>query len=1024
MTRIRPEDPREVTRQRIGIFLFALALSHLLPRHGLAAEDPPEADELARKAAELVEKGAFDAALPLAQRSLALREEALAPDSPAIAESLNVLGAVLQSKGQPRQALPLVVRSLAITEGAYGPDHQYVRDPLNLLANVYESLGRYGDALPLYRRSLAIHEQWLEPDSADVAMALNNLGELYRKMNEYEEALPLLQRSLAIREKRFGADHWLVANSLNNQALVYLYTGELDEALARFKQSLAIREKVLGPDNPALANALNNLAFTYRALGEFGDTVLLLQRGLAIGEKSLGPEHPTVAFTLNHLAVTYTFLGRPADALPLLQRALAIRERALGPDHSDVAQTLGGLAIAYRQLGRDAKVVECYEGAHAIYEKRLSPNHADFATSLSNLGVFHLTRGRSAEAMLALERSLAMREQVLGPEHRDVGNSLDSIARVYMNMRDYDAAIPLLQRAARIAVAAGDPSAAWSAQAGLRHAYARRGERPLAIFWGKLAVNTLQGLRAKLVSLDRDLQRSFLQDKRAVYTDLADLLIVEGRIDEAQLVITMLKEEEFFDFVRSEPVADPRTIEAALTGAEKALQDQFVALAGRLGSAAGEVTKLQRRKRFGTLDATGQVELAAAESGLVAARSDFDAFVKRVPEHLAAERATRGDALPRPSESHQALLATLGAAGRHVASVQYVVTGERTHIIVTTAAEQLARTVPIPQSRLNALVKSFREAVQDRRVDPRPLGRELHALLVAPVVDDLHRSGARTLILYLDGSLRYMPFAALVDGDRYLIEKFQLTIATDAARSRLTAERQPSWQVAAWGVTRAFPDQNFAALPGVRAELSGIVRPDVLPGTARLDDEFTLHALRASMSSPVLHIASHFRFVPGSETSFLLLGDGTHLTLRQVRKELPRFANVDLLTLSACETAMGSGVNESGLEVEGLGVLAQKHGAKAVLATLWPVADASTAVLMQEFYRNLRQPGRSKAGALREAQLGLLRGADQAPAEGSVERAARREIVQESHPAFAPDREAPYAHPYYWAPLILMGNWL
>jgi CHAT domain-containing protein len=454
------------------------------------------------------------------------------------------------------------------------------------------------------------------------------------------------------------------------------------------------------------------------------------------------------------------------------------------------------------------------------------------------------------------------------------------------------------------------------------------------------------------------------------------------------------------------------------------LHEQFVAARARLATLATTVAKLQRRKKFGTLDAGEHERLKTVEPELAAARTEFDVFVAQLPVRLAAQRASHGDSVSGESESHQKLLATLGDAGSGVASLQYVVTKDRVHVIATTATAQIARTISLSQSDLNSKVRSFREVLQNPRADPRPLGRELYAFLLAPIDDDLRRHGIHTVLLYLDGSLRYVPFAAFVDGDGYLVERFRLAIATDAARSRLTAETAAALAGRGMGCDAGVPGPEFRGLAGVREELNGIVRPDVLPGSAKLDDAFTLPALRASVSSPVLHIASHFRFVTGSEASFLLLGDGTHLTLRQMRKELPRFADVDLLTLSACETAMGSGTNESGLEVEGLGVLAQKHGAKAVLATLWPVADASTAVIMQEFYRNVGRAEQSKAEALRQAQLALLHGGKAGPNSNTAERAATRVPRETSQPVFAGDAKAPYAHPYYWAPLILMGNWL
>jgi CHAT domain-containing protein len=201
----------------------------------------------------------------------------------------------------------------------------------------------------------------------------------------------------------------------------------------------------------------------------------------------------------------------------------------------------------------------------------------------------------------------------------------------------------------------------------------------------------------------------------------------------------------------------------------------------------------------------------------------------------------------------------------------------------------------------------------------------------------------------------------------------------------------------------------------------------VLVGEIRLDEEFTQQSMRQTLLKryPVVHIASHFRFQPGDETqSFLLLGDGGHLSLAELKTSANLFGGVQLLTLSACNTGVGDGS-----EVEGFGTLAQRQGAKAVIASLWPVADESTSRLMQEFYR-IREsaPEATKLEALRQAQLALLGGKVNGGHGANGDRALIHETEPAKKPAKAPtysaDPKAAYAHPYYWASFFLMGNWL
>ena len=201
----------------------------------------------------------------------------------------------------------------------------------------------------------------------------------------------------------------------------------------------------------------------------------------------------------------------------------------------------------------------------------------------------------------------------------------------------------------------------------------------------------------------------------------------------------------------------------------------------------------------------------------------------------------------------------------------------------------------------------------------------------------------------------------------------------------------------------------------------------MLPGAVELDEKFTAAAMLDALTNnySLVHIASHFRFHSGDEAdSFLLLGDGGHLTLDRIN-DLPQvFDGVELLTLSACNTATG-GPGADGREVESFGVLAQRKGADAVLATLWSVADESTQQLMREFYR-LRQAeaGMSKAEALRQAQLELLNGSWNPNGTKTESRGIRTDYAENSGSgSFQFDPQRPFAHPYYWAPFILIGNW-
>ena len=165
---------------------------------------------------------------------------------------------------------------------------------------------------------------------------------------------------------------------------------------------------------------------------------------------------------------------------------------------------------------------------------------------------------------------------------------------------------------------------------------------------------------------------------------------------------------------------------------------------------------------------------------------------------------------------------------------------------------------------------------------------------------------------------------------------------------------------------------------------------------------------------------------PGNDKdSFLLLGGGEQKRFTVENLRGLSLTDVELIVLSACNTATPGGEQANGVEIEGFAAVAQKQGAKAVMATLWAVADDSTRDLMVNFYGLQDKNNLTKAEAIRQAQLAMINGKYKS-AGGNTGR--RSDIIDlsgksKTQPAFKKDDNAPYSHPYYWAPFVLIGNW-
>lgn len=269
--------------------------------------------------------------------------------------------------------------------------------------------------------------------------------------------------------------------------------------------------------------------------------------------------------------------------------------------------------------------------------------------------------------------------------------------------------------------------------------------------------------------------------------------------------------------------------------------------------------------------------------------------------------------------------------------------------------------------------------------------QQLYDWLIRPAEPELAKNNIKTLVFVSDGVLRGMPMAALHNGQQYLIEQYNIALTPGLQLLSPRSFSRQKLNTLVGGLAEA--RQGFSALPGVKQEVKEIA--EIVPTDILLDREFTrsqLEAKIAATSFPIVHLATHGQFSSQAEDTFLLTWDEriNVKNLDQFLQERDRQERsaIELLILSACQTAVGD--KRAALGLAGVAV---RSGARSILATLWSVQDQSTADLMTQFYSALNQAGVTKAEALRQAQLSLL-------------------------------RSPQYQHPFYWAPFVLVGNWL
>lgn len=324
------------------------------------------------------------------------------------------------------------------------------------------------------------------------------------------------------------------------------------------------------------------------------------------------------------------------------------------------------------------------------------------------------------------------------------------------------------------------------------------------------------------------------------------------------------------------------------------------------------------------------------------------------------------------------------------AAVVYpILLADRTEVLVESGGVLKSFSTEVPRGRATAAARRLRVALErsgsgDAYLEP---ARELYDWLLADAEGWLAANDVTTLVFVPSGALRTIPLGALHNGSGFLIERY--AVATTPAVSLVTS-------VDARGIERLFiaglteSVQGFSALPSVSREIETV--STIFPAESLKDQSFQRAEVEARLSTggfSAAHLATHGKFSADHRESFILTYDD-RLTMDGLQSALSLRGDesLDLLVLSACETA--SGDDRAALGLAGVAV---QSGASSAIASLWFISDAATADLMDRFYTNLKTGETSKAESLRQAQLALMASPD-------------------------------FQHPSYWAPYLLIGNWL
>lgn len=864
--------------------------------------------------------------------------------------------------------------------------------------------GEFALSIELYDQAAAIYRSLDLP----VEHARSQIGRVaaLAGLGEYTEAIRSGELALDALEKHNRFD--LIVGLASNLGLAHGHSGDDARSLVMFDRAAEVHASQNQELDSTSSLLEMNRSFALRALGRYDEAIQTGRR--AIEGFSQASEPAEVARAKLHLALTYYLLGHYGQALTLLfesreafvadnrlhdtalvdlfrtdcllelRRSAEVVELCSAIRHDFaargaidlIAQLIVNEAVAFTQLEEHGRALDSLDEARAIFEA--SDNQLWLgATRLKTAAVLRLL-GRS-QACLKLAAELA--------QSFDMSNLEVEAARA--NILAGQAAMDLGQEPQaeeRLALAMSFVEGASLADLSYR----------AGLLKGRLLANqgrpaeALSELDRALTSLDQLGGRMMLEHRVSFLEDKSD-----GFVAAVRLAVTLGEPAKAFEFAeraKSQALLDlisnrVRIGIHARSAGDSELVDQLLELQSRRDhlyrKREADLRSGERgRQPFTSRDDLGSVavlefEITRLWHQLLLRNSDYS--------RDAALWQARAEPV-QPYLDDKTVLIEFFAAGDEMAA--FLVSNDEidAHLFEFDHAHFIDQ-LNLLRVNLGTVAGAAGAEIPALRQNADGILAAIYQTLIGPIADAI--PPAESLIIVPHGHLHYLPLHALRDDDSYLIERHNISYLPAAGVLGFCRRVRPKSPK-----SLAIGYSSGGALPHAVLEANTVA--SLLSGDSLLEGRATLEIAEPLFEEmAVLHFATHGEFRADNPLfSGLVLGD-RELTVLDI---FDLNLSASLVTLSACST--GQNVLGGGDELLGLMRAFLAAGAASILLTLWSVEDRSTARVMERFYSELVS-GKTKAAALRTAQLALLRG-------------------ELPHAALA------HSHPYFWAPYVMIGD--
>ena len=832
-------------------------------------------------------------------------------------------------------------------------------------------LGQFAAAVTVWKQAAEAFAA--QGDRFNQAMVLSNLALAYHQLGQWSEANRAITSSLQLLPtKNTSTDHLrILAQALNTQGKLQLAQGQAEQALTTWQKAAETYQQV--GDKTGVARSFINQAQALRVLGFYQRVNSTLEQASQILQDQ--PDSAIKAAGLLSFGDALRLVGDLKKSQEVLQQSLTISQQLQSP---------GAIASAFLSLGNTAQAQQQPDEAFKYYQQAIANSTSPTTTLQAQLN----------QLRLLIESEKWEEAQALGTKIKPQLSSLPATrTAIYAQINFTQSLMKLWNQTSEV----GSREAPTLQTAGQILATSIQQAKELGDlkaqsyalgYLGQIYEQTQQWSEAQRLTEEALLlaQSSNAPDIAYLWQwQLGRLLKVqagEGKANSATYTSAIAAYKEAINTLnslRNDLVATNLDLQFSFRESVEPVYRQLVGLLLQpplTPPVAPPFTKsLTPPLSKGGLGGVSQENLQQAREVIESLQlAELDNFFREACLNARPEQIDRVD--PK------------------AAVIYPIILPDRLEVILSLPNQPLRHyATSIPQSELKSVLGKMRRALRRSAFDKErlPLAQQVYDWLIRPAESDLAASEIKTLVFALDGELKNLPMAVLHDGQQYLLEKYSIALTPSLQLLEPRPLTREHIKLLLGGLSEA--RLGFSRLPGVESEVKQI--GSKITAQVLLNQQFTSAALQDQINATpfsVVHLATHGQFSSNAENTFILAWDKP-INVKELSGLLQARAKnerqpIELLVLSACQTATGD--NRAALGLAGVAV---RSGARSTLATLWSVDDQSTSSFMVEFYQALVQSNVTKAQALRHAQLALL-------------------------------KQPQFRHPYYWAPFVLLGNWL